>query len=306
MKISGFSMCRNADELYYPVCESITSALPLVDEFVIAVGRGSVTDRTLELIKSINDPKIKIIETDWDTEKYPFGTVHAQQTDLAKTYCSGDWLLYLQADEVLHQEDLPAIKTACATYLKEPRVEGMLFHYIHFWGDYCHYQKSHAWYNKEIRMIRNRADIHSWQSAQSFRAIPNFDGISYRKKEGTQKLRVVSIPVRIFHYGWARPPEIMTKKMNELDRIHSHEKERFVGGMNYGDLNAFPIFSGTHPKVMKHRIENKDWKDKEQTRSKAPSPKHERLVSRLLTWIENAFFGGAQIFSFKNYKEIRI
>ena len=32
--ISGFSMCRNADSLYYPVKESIESVLPIVDEFV--------------------------------------------------------------------------------------------------------------------------------------------------------------------------------------------------------------------------------------------------------------------------------
>ena len=57
MKISGFTFCRNAVKYDYPVVESIRSALPVCDEFIVNVGR--CDDGTLALIESIRDPRIK-------------------------------------------------------------------------------------------------------------------------------------------------------------------------------------------------------------------------------------------------------
>ena len=60
--ISGFTFIRNGVELAFPFEASIRSLLPLVDEFVVAVGKGS--DDTLARVRAIGDPKIRIIETD--------------------------------------------------------------------------------------------------------------------------------------------------------------------------------------------------------------------------------------------------
>jgi hypothetical protein len=64
MKVAGFTIIRNAIKFDYPVVEAITSILPICDEFIVAVGNSE--DETLQLIKSINSPKIKIIETVWN------------------------------------------------------------------------------------------------------------------------------------------------------------------------------------------------------------------------------------------------
>ena len=61
MKVTGFSFIRNAVQFDYPIVEAIRSVLPLCDDFVIAVGKSD--DTTLELVKSIDPDKIKIIET---------------------------------------------------------------------------------------------------------------------------------------------------------------------------------------------------------------------------------------------------
>ena len=39
MKVSGFTFIKNAEMLGYPFIESIQSVLPIVDEFIIAVGK---------------------------------------------------------------------------------------------------------------------------------------------------------------------------------------------------------------------------------------------------------------------------
>jgi hypothetical protein len=69
--------------------------------------------------------------------------------------CSGDWCFYIQADEVVHEDDLPVIRQRCEQLLDDERVEGLLFDYIHFFGDYDHYMSSHGWYKKEIRIVKN-------------------------------------------------------------------------------------------------------------------------------------------------------
>ena len=113
MKISGFTFLRNTSKLYYPILESIQSALPIVDEFVIALGKGDADDDTEAKIRSLQSDKIKIIHTEWDLETFTGGTEYAHQTNIAKTHCTGDWLLYLQGDELIHEEDYDEITTKC-------------------------------------------------------------------------------------------------------------------------------------------------------------------------------------------------
>ena len=169
MKISGFTFVKNADKLYIPVKEAILSVLPLCDEFVVAMGDNDEDDRTEQIIKSIGSDKIRIVRTVWDTKTFYKNTEFARQTDIAKKECKGDWLFYIQSDEAVHEKDHETILKACTENLPKSNVEGLLFKYHHFWGDYSHVHKSHTWYKKEIRIIRNDHTIHSWKDAQSFR-----------------------------------------------------------------------------------------------------------------------------------------
>ena len=311
MTISGFTIAKNTAKLYYPIKQSIMSILPIVDEFVVALGDCDNDDHTRKEIESIGSDKIKIIDTVWDIEKYPNGTENAHQTDIAKNACSGDWLFYLQADEVVHEKFLPIIKNKCEEMLHNKEIEGLLLKYRHFWGDYNHYHIAHGWYPYEIRIIRNNTDIHSWESAQSFRRIPDFDNINYRQQKGTYKLDVALVDAYIFHYGWVRPPEYMRKKTYALDTIHKGQKKaeelykEKPSEFDYGPLNLLPKFKETHPKVMQEWIAQFDWQDKLQYSGK-PNPnrvphKHEKLKNKILTFIEQSILKGKHIGGFKNY-----
>jgi hypothetical protein len=311
MKISGFTMVRNGVKLYYPVKESILSILPIVDEFVVALGKGDADDETENIIRSIGSDKIKIVPTEWNLEAYPNGTENAHQTDIAKSHCTGDWLFYLQADEVVHEKDWPAIQSRCKQLLHDREVEGLLFHYYHFWGDYWHVQRSHGWYPKEIRIIRNDPDIHSWESAQSFRRIPGFDGKNYRQQQGTFKLRVALVDAHIYHYGYVRPPDFMKQKKHALDTIHhgaakANSMAGHSGYFDYGPLGLIQQFTGTHPAVMQQRIAQFNWGDKlnygsSDNNKHRKKHKHEKLKNRLLTFIENHILRDRRLFQFKNY-----
>ncbi len=313
MLISGFSFVRNATRLYYPVQASIKSILPIVDEFVIAVGKGDGDDYTLQEIQAIRSEKIKIIHTEWDLNAFPGGAEYPHQTDLAKAACRGKWLFYLQSDEVVHERFLPAIRKRCIDLETDARVEGLLFNYLHFWGDYDHQIISHKWYPKEIRIIRNDPEIHSWRDAQSFRRIPGFNGKDYFQQDNTSKLHVAPAHADIYHYGWVRPPALMQKKRATFERhMQGEEKanamfEHAPPNFNYGNLNKLNSFTGKHPSVMEDFIQKFNWDEEIQKGIKNPElHKHDKLRYRLLTFLEQKLLGGRQIGGFKNYELIKV
>ncbi|MBD3336926.1 MAG: glycosyltransferase [Candidatus Eisenbacteria bacterium] len=290
MRISGFSMVRNALLLDYPIVESIRSILPICDEFVIAIGKGD--DGTPDAVRGIGDPKVRIIETEWDPSHFVHGKINAVQTNMALDACTGDWCFYLQADEVVHEEDLPIIQDAMKRNLDDARVEGLLFDYLHFWGSYETYQTARNWYRREVRVVRGGIGVRSWKSAQGFR----IDG---------RKLRVRHSGGRIFHYGWVRHPHRMRRKTIALDRLHHEEnwvRERHPDPeepFRYGTLKHLARYRGTHPAVMRERIAAKDWKA-EDWGADDPGHEHNRLGTRLLTWVENKILR-TRLGEYRNY-----
>ncbi len=306
-------MVKNAGKLYYPIQESIRSILPLVDEYIIALGNCDEEDNTLQLIEEINSAKIKIVNTVWDVKEYPHGSILAQQTDVAKSHCLGDWLFYLQADEVIHEKDHDAIRQTCQKYFEDEKVEGLLFRYIHFWGDYNHaFTDNHAWYRNEMRIIKNKPEIHSWRDAQSFRVIDDFDKMKYLAKEGTRKLNVAKVDAEVYHYGWVRPPKLMAKKTSHFrscykDENLEEEQMEVISSIDFGAMGLIPEFKGEHPVVMKNRIAALDWADDLDYSKNIGDHqiyKHNKWKYNLLTKIENMFFPDG-IFNFKNYHLIK-
>jgi len=248
MRLSGFTFVRNATIYDYPVLESIRSALDICDEFVVNVGDSE--DDTIERVRSIASPKLRIVESRWDPQLRKSGEILARQTDIALDHCRGDWALYLQADEVLHEEDLPEIQAALTELSADRAIEGFLFEYLHFYGSYWTLARGRKWYRREVRLFR-RDGVRSYRDAQGFR------------RHG-RKLRVAFIPVRVFHYGWVRPPKIMGRKKADFDRLW--HPDRIVQEMNpaperfeYSPKILLARFSRTHPGVMAERIRNADW-----------------------------------------------
>lgn len=299
MKISGFSFARNADMLYYPVAEAIQSILPICDEFIIAVGRGDDSDRTREKIEKIGSPKIRIIDTVWSEREKLKGRIHGRQTNIALEQCSGDWCFYIQADEVLHERYLPVVKARCAELLDNDKVEGLLFDYKHFWGDYDHYIVSHAWYPREIRIVRNGRGIGSWGSAQSFR-------------RNGKKLTVAGSRAEIFHYGWVRPPELMNAKRREFATTHhgaqwvrDHYGE-MPAEFDYGSLEKLRVYGDSYPRVMEKRVSEMSWRNKLRYKGRSRTRhKHELTKYRILTALER-LCGGRQLGGFRNYRLLKV
>jgi len=152
MKISAFTFIKNGQILGYPFIQSIQSILPIVDEFIINVGKSE--DATLELIKNIKDNKIRIIESNWCNSMKDRGYVYGQQKMIAQFNCTGDWAFYIEGDEIYHENDLEKIKNAMKVHLNDFRVEALAFNFIHFYGNANSCLNSPGWYRSEVRIIK--------------------------------------------------------------------------------------------------------------------------------------------------------
>lgn len=252
MKVSGFTFCRNAVKYDYPVVESIRSILPIVDEFIVNVGR--CEDGTLALIQSIGDPKIRIVESVWDESLRKDGLIYAQQTNIALAHCTGDWAFYIQADEVVHEEDLPRIQESMRRHLGNPVVKGLLFRYLHFVADYW---STNPWfYHKAVRIMRNNGEVESCGDAVGFHLKATRQYLQSGPKEW-----IALSDGRMFHYGWVKDPKTMLAKVKEQIAVYHgdnpppqqaalYKQDAF----QYEDYAVLKEFSGRHPAVMEHRI----------------------------------------------------
>lgn len=270
--------------------EAISSILPLVDEMIVSIGDSE--DDTLGLIKGIGSAKIKIVHSVWDRNLHKGGTVLAIETNKAMEHIApdADWAFYIQGDEVLHEKYHDEIRKATAKFKDNKKVEGLLFHYTHFYGTYNYIGDSRQWYNREVRIIRNEKSITAYKDAQGFR------------KMG-KKLAVKQINASIYHYGWVKSPRQMFEKQKNVSSLwHESEedwrklqKEDFFDFKNHYD--SLEKFSGTHPLVMQNRITKQNWNIELDTRTKYFS-----LKDRVLYWFEKKT--GKRLFDFKNFRII--
>jgi hypothetical protein len=283
IKICGFTFVKNAVKYDFPIKESILSALPVCNKFIVALG--DCDDGSRELLESIGDPKILIIDTIWDETQKKGGVVYALETDKAFNAIGSeyDWCLYLQGDEVLHEKDYPAILNSIRRWHSDKEIDGFLFNYYHFYGSYDYLGDTRKWYRNEIRVIRNDKSIHSYRDAQGFR------------KNG-KKLLVAPIDATIYHYGWVRPPERMRMKVEGVRKYYTGaEVDVNLATYDYDNsFDALKLFEGTHSEVMKARIQSKNWEIRFNLKKKRMTPKY-----KFLYYFEKIF--GKRLFEYRNY-----
>ena len=288
MKVYGFTIVRNAVRLDYPVVEAITSILPICDAMIVALGDSD--DATLELIRQIHSDKIKIIETSWDDQQREGGRVLALETDkaFAAIPSDADWCFYIQADEVLHEKYYDVVLEAMEKYKSDLSVEGLLFHYKHFYGSFDYVGTSWSWYRREIRIIRNNKNIFSYRDAQGFRKKPN------------EKLKVKLIDATMYHYGWVRDPRAMQRK--QLAFSHFYHDDQWIESnlakadqFDYSQIDSLAHFQDTHPRVMQERIKRANWKfDHDLSKNKLSLREQlKRIASRIF---------GHRIGEYRNYR----
>lgn len=237
MKVSACTFIRNGQLLGYPFVESIRSVLPIIDEFVIAVGNSD--DATLSILQSLNEPKLRLIETVWNDHMRVKGYVYGQQKMLAQFACSGEWIFYLEGDEVVHENDLPRIQASMQRYRADPEVEALVFDYLHFYGNANTYLWSPGWYRRAPRIIK--ASVRSYAP----------DGLFWLVLDSNKRGRypkAAHTGATLYHYGWVRSEQQMNLKASRVEKYWNKQN----ASIDYRAMDGRILreFSGTHPAVV--------------------------------------------------------
>ena len=239
MKVSAFTFIKNGQILGYPFLQSIQSILPIVDEFVINVGASE--DETLDMIRSIQDKKIRIIQSKWNDGMHNRGYVYGQQKMIAQFNCTGDWAFYIEGDEVYHEEDLEKIHKSMELHLNNSKVEALVFDFKHFYGNANTILDSPGWYRKEARIIKN--------SVRSYAP----DGLFWLVLESNKKGRypwAKHTGASCYHYGWVRSQDQMNLKSTKVQKYWGGDPVK----IDYTQMDQSIIrpFQGTHPKIVEN------------------------------------------------------
>ncbi|MHB1756695.1 MAG: glycosyltransferase family protein [Leptospirillum sp.] len=253
MIVSGFTFLRNGVKYDYPFEESIRSILPLVDEMIVNVGDSE--DETLDRVKAINDPKIKIMESVWDPELRKDGLIYAQQTNIAlkAVRSDADWAFYLQGDEILHEKDLEGFRRSMEFWKNDQRILGLMMRYKHFVGDYWSID---PWaYRRALRIVRPGKVISVGDAVGFARVTDNL----YIGNKEKHLWRYADGP--IYHYGWVKSPALLREK------ISIQVKYYWEGNPKKEDQTKLALdefmpphyrflksFTGSHPAVMQSRV----------------------------------------------------
>ena len=260
MKISGFTYVRNGFDYGVPFLESIQSILPICNEFIVVVGNSN--DGTREAIEQLNSPKIKIIDTVWDINLREGGKIFAQQTNIGLDALNGDWCFHIQADEVIHENDLPKILDAIKENDDNKKIEGFILPFYHFWGSYNYIRNSRRIHKHEVRIFRNSLGVRSYRDSQGFRKYISINNYNNKTEQG-KKLAVKKIDAPIFHYNGIRPPINFRKKAELMGSFYKSEKD-VVKELNekkydWDNVDRVIEFKGTHPALMQAKIAEQDW-----------------------------------------------
>ena len=291
--VCGFSFGRNLTKLNYPVEAAVGSVLPLCQRFVFAVGASD--DDTRDRVAAIDTSgmnggrggQIDIVDTAWPEVKVD-GEVLAIEAnkalDAAEAIAREDgltWGFYIQADEVIHEDDHAKLAAAMAHWTDDQTVKALLFRYLHFVLDY---QTIDPWmYHKAARIMRLDGSCRIYGDAcgpglPTYTGSSNKDGYLDKRLLGehvawaaapragqTEKdhwFHSTREPARVFHYGWVKTDQQLNEKFEMVDQLwwgtlDAAEKQRRKDNKFGKFIDRYPAlkkFAGSHPTLMADRI----------------------------------------------------
>lgn len=242
--ISGMTIIRNGLRFDYPFVEAIRAILPICDEFVIVVGDSD--DGTREAVEAIGDPKIRIVDTTWSPHVTPRKCLLAEQTSLGLHHCRGRWCVYVQGNEIIHQDSLPILRELMERHAEDPQIEAILLERLTFWADFDHVFAAYPkCFKYTVRIIKPHIGAYSIRDAMSFAV---FDGYS---RQGRYP-RAIDSGQYLYRYANVHTPTAMEAKGA---RVHKGGSKPIATDHFY---TKFPRqylrrYTGDHPTVMAER-----------------------------------------------------
>jgi glycosyltransferase involved in cell wall biosynthesis len=257
--VSGWMITKNAMRAGYPIVEAILAVLPLCDEFVVMNDSVDSTEEVLERMRQ-RYGKIRVVNRPWPFREYRDHAL-AIATQWGMDECQGDWLIYVQADEVFHESAIPGMRRI----IEESTEQAVAFHRMQLSENF---QTNHA--EHAVTRMAKRGAIQAAGDALSFAVkddrylsfdplghfslfditrcfAGNFPGKAYgqaeiwhhlpnRNKDGWFGKTPEEWAVQIREWDATGYPELWTRKTSPFMDILPTSMKRWVGEVRYQAL----------------------------------------------------------------------
>ena len=202
--------------------------------------------------------------------------------------CLHPWGVYIQADEVLHERGAEELAAAIQRYHDDPKIEGFLVRYLHFYGGFDTVATHRRWYRREVRGGASR-------SGAGYSSLPGGSGLpgGSRAPENSGAAH----RAEMFHYGWARPSQALREK-RALGRTMYPWRNADESRPLLAWIPGIRRFTGHHPAVARSWIEARRH---DPERPSSPGAFAGAFsVTTCPSLIER--LTGVRVFEFRNYK----
>lgn len=197
-----FFRAANIRALDYPYAAAIESALRIVDEACVVVGQSEdSTHRSIRRLVEMHPGRIKVRE-----ERFVFDLGWQERWwNWCREMTDADWHLWLDLDEVIHEDDAPAIRDL----MQRPSLKLISFPFVHLYGT-PQWREQGVFLTHNTRLGRASAGyrMRNWRSAERPQAAACAAVVQYYGREvnaHTYKGRAIEhSDAPIMHYGWAR------------------------------------------------------------------------------------------------------
>lgn len=205
MKVTSAALFRasNLRRMDYPFTAALASALAICDEAVVVVGQSE--DDTLGFVQQAALPyggRVTIEQTTFVFDRGWQERWWQQATGLT----DAEWLLWLDADEVIHPRQAPAIQRL----MQEPGVRLIRFPFIHLYGT-ARWYVARGWLTHNTRLGRRSAGYRMVNlrhdrnpGAAACAVMVSEDGLERDAHQPTCRGLVTVEDIPVVHYGWCR------------------------------------------------------------------------------------------------------
>lgn len=266
--LSVVTTCSDAISKEFYLKELIESVWEIADEIIIINGDEdySYTGSETALLLRDNfqkpfkegwmlDRKLKLYHNPW--QKRMGCMMGRLQRSLAISHATKDYVMLLDADEIIHEKDYDKIRKCL-----ELGYIAYAWHTIHFYRNYNTIKipgTGSGFYDYRANLFKNNSYIFDFHDSDN-----GYQGTVYANMEDSERdrkyLPLIEHPdckktsIKVMHFGHVRSEQVYLKKTNDINAsYHPHYKD--LKTLKW-DLTYIKKFEGTHPKVMKERIES--------------------------------------------------
>lgn len=236
--LTGLTLIKDGDRLGYPWQLCIKNMAKVCDTIEVAVGNSSddTVEQALRLTQEIRSPEIMLHLREWNMQNTGDGSELAKQANEALAHATGEWILYLQADEFIHEEDHQKLRDLIEA--QPENVDQIELYRTYFWGD--------------LQTRAPQFEIYLGRVFRNGRYSVGGDGMHIVPNRNSGSIVRSEIP--IYHYSRIGDESIVTTRIRNLDQLFlDTETINQFENFTYAELSEEELvsYTGTHPEGIK-------------------------------------------------------